>query len=79
MFIMMFIIVSSSLLATTYLENLTEEERQQVKDFSISVDQDITETNFEELEGIEYTIEVRTPRYIIIKIKGYYYIIDTTS
>ena len=70
---------STSLLFAGYLENLTDEERQTVLEFSMSIDQEINETNFEFVEGIRYDLLSKTPHYIIIRIGDYYCIIDTTE
>ena len=75
----MLMLFSSTLLFAEYLENLTDEEKQAVLEFSMSVDQEITETNFEAVEGVRYEIVLKTPHYIVIKIGDYYYIIDTTE
>jgi type VI protein secretion system component VasK len=75
----MLMLFSSTLLFAEYLENLTAEEKEAVLEFSMSVDQEITETNFEAVEGVRYDIVLKTPHYIVIKIGEYYYIIDTTE
>jgi len=77
--VLLLLVFTSTMLSAVSLLDLNEENKQQVKEFSISVDQEITETNFEAVEGIKYNIVFKTPHYIIIEIDGYYYIIDTTE
>lgn len=77
LFIVMLLVVFSSILSAVSIAELSEESKQLVKEFAISVDQEITEINFEAVEGMKYEIKGKTPDYIIIEIDGWYYIIPT--
>lgn len=57
------------------LADLDYDEQIIVKDFVISLDDEITMANVELLEGIEYEIVHKDSGFIIIEKDGYYYII----
>lgn len=58
------------------LADLDIEDRIVTEEFIIEMDEEITPANIEELEDIEFWIVYETDEYIIILIKGKYYIIS---
>ena len=76
-FVLLMLVTFSTLLSAWSIADLPEEEREIVKNFAISVDAEITESNFGEVEYLKYEIVLKLADYIIIEIDGYYYIIST--
>ena len=76
-FIILMLVMFSTLLSAWSIVDLPDEEREIVKNFAISVDAEITESNFEEVEYLKYEIVLKLSDYIVIEIDGYFYIIST--
>lgn len=70
-FLMMYVAVAGALT----LADLGYEEQLVVEDFVVSLDTEITPANFEDFEGIAYTILAKTQEYIIIEYKNWYFIV----
>ena len=49
-----------------------------VKDFVIDYDEEVTESNFSELEGIEYEIVYESENYIIVVVDGKYLVVPAS-
>ena len=64
-----------SLCFSITLSDLGFEDQLVVKDYVISLDEEITELNVEELEGIKYEVIFEAEGYIIVKIDGVYILI----
>ena len=57
------------------LADLDIEDRIVTEEFIIEMDDEITQANIEDMEGIEFEIVYETGGYIIVLIEGKYYII----
>lgn len=74
MLVFILVCISSFLLSIT-LADLDFEEQLLVKDYVISLDEEISYANVEELEGVEYEVIYESDDYIIIVKDGNIYIL----
>jgi hypothetical protein len=65
----------TSLSYSLTLADLDIEDRIVTEEFIIEMDDEITQANIEELEGIEFWIVYETDEYIIVIVSGKYVIV----
>ena len=58
------------------LADLDIEDKIVTEEFIIEMDDEITQANIEDLEGIEFELVYETDEYIIVLINGKYYIVS---
>ena len=66
----------TSLSYSLTLADLDIEDKIVTEEFIIEMDDEITQANIEDLEGIEFELVYETDEYIIVLINGKYYIVS---
>jgi 23S rRNA-/tRNA-specific pseudouridylate synthase len=69
------LLVLGTLCFSITLADLDFEDQLAVKDYVISLDEEITEINVEQLEGIKYNIIFENDDYIIVEKNGVYVLV----
>ena len=65
----------TSLSYSLTLADLDIEDRIVTEEFIIEMDDEITQANIDELEGIEFELVYETDAYIIVTINGKYFVV----
>jgi 23S rRNA-/tRNA-specific pseudouridylate synthase len=69
------LLVLGTLCFSITLADLDFEDQLAVKDYVISLDEEITEINVEQLEGMKYNIIFENDDYIIVEKNGVYVLV----
>ncbi len=74
-FLSILLVISMLAINALTLADLDFEEQLVVKDYVISLDDELNYANVEDFEGISYNVIFEATEYIIVEINGKYYIV----